>query len=267
MARNWTSYDSAAGSHDRIAGPKFFARPAADLVACMDVRGAQAILDVGTGSGLAALAAREAAPADAQVCGIDPSIEMVRTARSRGLSRVAVAALPGLPFAGATFDRVMASFVLSHVPSYEACLADMARVLRRGGRLGMTAWGPMQFAPRELWDSLADARMGKDRMAEATREGIPWEDFLTDPDHVRQALAGAGLATVQVEHREYEIRMTRTEFLATREQSISARFLRRALGAEEWDRFWQDAVAEFHRRFAEQIVFARDVWIGTGQKS
>src|SRR5581483_4603379 len=134
MARDWTSYDVAAGCHDSIAGPKYFARPAADLVACVDVRDARAILDVGTGSGLAALAARAAAPAEAQVTGVDASPEMARTARRKGLDRVAVASLPGLPFADGAFDRVMASFVVSHLPSYEAGLAEMARVLGPGGR-------------------------------------------------------------------------------------------------------------------------------------
>ena len=264
---NWTSYDAAARCHDAVAGPKFFARPAADLVASVDVHDAGAILDVGTGSAVAALAARALAPADAQVTGIDPSIEMLRTARRLGLDRVAVASAPGLPFAGGAFDRVIANFVVNHMPSYNAGLADMARVLRAGGRLGMTAWGPSQYAPRELWDALADACVGKDRMAQATRQAIPWEDWLTDPDHVREALAGAGLVAVQVDRREYDVRMTRAEYLATREKSVSARFLRHALAPEEWGRFWQHAVSEFERRFPEEIAFTRDVWIGTGRKN
>src|SRR5207247_73082 len=108
---------------------------------------------------------------------------------------------------------------------------------------------------RELWDSLCDARMGKDRMKEATQASIPWEDWLTDPRHVEQALTGAGLTGVEVERVEYDVHMTRAEFMSTREKSITARFMRHELGAEEWERFWQGAVAEFERRFADEIEF------------
>ncbi len=263
MASDWKSYDSAAGCHDSVTGPKMFVRPAADLVARLDVRHARSILDVGTGSGIAALAARDAAP-EALVCGADPSFEMLRAARGRGLQHVAVAALPRLPFADGAFDRVMASFVLSHVADYESALADMARVLRSGGRLGFTAWGAKQNDYRELWDALSAERLGKERIAEMTRGALPWEDWLTDERHVREALTRAGLRGVEVDRTEYDIQMTLAEFLSTREKSLNARFMKHALGATEWDRFWQAAVAEFERRFASRIVFTRDVLIGTG---
>lgn len=264
MASSWTSYDSAAGCHDSITGPKTFVRPAADLVARLGVSDARTILDVGTGSGIAASAARDAAPPDAFVAAIDPSVEMLRAARSHGLTRVVAAAVPGLPFADGSFDRVMASFVLSHVVPYGSALADMARVLCPGGRLGITAWGTKQNPYRELWDSLSAARMGKERMEEAMRAGVPWEDWLSDPRHVQEALAAAGLTAVQVERTEYEIQMSLEEFVSTRERSIVARFMREALGPAEWERFWQNARAEFQRRFEDQISFTRDVLIGTG---
>jgi SAM-dependent methyltransferase len=240
-----------------------FVRPAADLVTLTDVRGSRRILDVGTGSGIAAMAAAEAAP-EAFVAGVDPSFGMLRAARGRGLTHVTVGAVPGLPFADGTFDRVIASFVLSHVPDRKAALADMVRVVRPGGRVGITAWGTNQNDYRELWDALCEARVGKQRMEDAMRAGIPWEDWLTDPVHVREALTAAGLRGVEVERREYDVHMTLAEFLSTREKSLNARFLQSALGPEGWQRFWQDTVAEFERRFAEQIVFTRDVLIGTG---
>jgi ubiquinone/menaquinone biosynthesis C-methylase UbiE len=266
MKPNWTSYNSAAGCHDSVTGPKMFVRPAADLVARLDVRNAGTILDVGTGSGIAARAAQDAAP-EAFVTGVDPSFEMLRAARGRGLAHVAVAAAPGLPFADDTFHRVMASFVLSHVADYESALADMVRVLGPGGRLGITAWGAKQNDYRELWDSLSAQRMGKERMDEATRAGLPWEDWLTDERHVRESLAAAGLSRVEVERTEYDTHMSLAEFLSTREKSLTARFMKASLEPGEWESFFQNVVAEFERRFEEQILFTRDVLIGTGRQS
>ena len=49
-----------------------------------------------------------------------------------------------LPFADGTFDRVIAAEVLEHVPRDKAALAELARVLRPGGRMAVTVprWGP-----------------------------------------------------------------------------------------------------------------------------
>lgn len=50
----------------------------------------------------------------------------------------------GLPFDDAAFDRVIASEVLEHVPDDSAACAELARVLKPGGRLAVTvpAWWP-----------------------------------------------------------------------------------------------------------------------------
>src|SRR5713226_4022206 len=60
MTDHWRSYDSAAGVHDRVAVPHFFAPPARDLVSKVGLRPGCAVLDVGARSGVAAfLAIRE----------------------------------------------------------------------------------------------------------------------------------------------------------------------------------------------------------------
>ncbi|HCP62483.1 MAG TPA: hypothetical protein DIU14_08460, partial [Actinobacteria bacterium] len=44
-----------------------------------------------------------------------------------------------LPFRAATFDVVLSLFVLSHLHRLDTALFDMLRVLRSGGRAGVTA--------------------------------------------------------------------------------------------------------------------------------
>ena len=266
MAGHWTSYDSAAECHDRLAAPSFFEQPARDLVARIDARSATRILDVGTGSGLAALLAAKVADSHAIVVGIDPSLEMLRIGRSHGLRFVVASVAPGLPFADQVFDRVLASFVLSHVSSYESGLSDMVRVLKAGGRLGVTTWGSMQNEYREFWQSLAESFVDKKDLAEATREALPWEDWFTDPGHLEQGLQGAGLTDVGVHRVLYMIHMNITDFLAIREASLQARFMRQNLDAGRWDRFKKTAITEFHRRFKDPIDHTRDVLIAVGTR-
>jgi ubiquinone/menaquinone biosynthesis C-methylase UbiE len=125
-------YDSAAADHDRLAVPAIFAEPARDLVARTGLPAAGRILDIGTGTGIAARLAIELAHPGTIVVGLDPSLEMLRVARSHDLLCLAVGAVPGLPYPDAAFDRILANFVLSHLTSYRTALLDIVRVLRPG---------------------------------------------------------------------------------------------------------------------------------------
>ena len=245
MAGKWTSYDVAAESHDRLAVPTFFDQPARDLVAKLDLASAASVLDIGTGSGVAAQHAAEVAVTSARVVGIDPSLEMLRIARSHGLRCLAVAITPGLPFANRTFDRVLASFVLSHIPSYEDGLLDITRLLKPHGRLGVTCWGSIENEYRAFWQSLAERFVSKQILADSTREALPWEEWFTEPDHLANAFQATGLIGVEVHRVVYTIHANISDFLALREASLQARFMRQALSVSEWERFKETAAMEF----------------------
>jgi ubiquinone/menaquinone biosynthesis C-methylase UbiE len=87
-------------------------------------------LDVGTGCGrwLATLAGR--APS---VVGLDVSREML--ARAPGEFLRVQAAAEQLPFPDASFDFVVSSLTIGHVPDLTAWTREVARVLRPGGML------------------------------------------------------------------------------------------------------------------------------------
>lgn len=96
------------------------------------------ILEVGVGTGLS-LADY---PPDAEVFGVDLSRAMLLKAiekiEKRGLSHVRlIAAMDAcrLGFDDASFDAVVAQFVITLVPEPEAALNEMARVLRPGGEI------------------------------------------------------------------------------------------------------------------------------------
>jgi SAM-dependent methyltransferase len=96
-----------------------------------DVRG-KTLLDVGTGTGRAAIVL---AQAGARVTGIDASNEMLAVARPRAAqAAVAISFQHGdahaLGFGDQSFDAVISLRVLMHTPRWQTCLAELCRVSR-----------------------------------------------------------------------------------------------------------------------------------------
>ncbi len=103
----------------------------------------EAVLDVATGTGWTA---RRLAVRGARVTGIDISSAIIDAARRlsaiEGLRiEFRVADAERLPFEDGAFDAVVSSFGVIFAGNPEITAAELARVCRRGGRLGLTAWG------------------------------------------------------------------------------------------------------------------------------
>jgi SAM-dependent methyltransferase len=90
------------------------------------------LLEVGPGTGR--FAARCAAELGCEVVGADTSPAMVAATREAGIKAVQ-ADVQDLPFADGSFDAAVAAWMLYHVPDVDRALAELARVLRPGGRL------------------------------------------------------------------------------------------------------------------------------------
>lgn len=104
------------------------------------------MLDAGCGDGL--FARQVAAPT---VVGIDNSPAMVERARSRGVDARA-ARIEELPFEDGAFDVVVCNWVLYHLPDVDRGIAELARVLRPGGRFVGAYNGERHM--EELWSLL-----------------------------------------------------------------------------------------------------------------
>jgi demethylmenaquinone methyltransferase/2-methoxy-6-polyprenyl-1,4-benzoquinol methylase len=121
------------------------------LVAAIDPRPGERVLDVATGTGLVAA---ELAASGADVVGLDQSEEMLAVARGRLGARVTL--LRGeaerLPFADGEFDALTFTYLLRYVDDRAATMRELARVVRPGGRIGMVEFGvPQAAALRALW--------------------------------------------------------------------------------------------------------------------
>ncbi|HET8528723.1 MAG TPA: class I SAM-dependent methyltransferase [Gaiellaceae bacterium] len=93
----------------------------------------EAFLDAGCGDGryLAALAAE----LPARRAGVDLSSRILETAAQRVEADYRQASLESLPFDDGSFDLVLCTQVIEHVPRPELAVFELARVLRPGGRL------------------------------------------------------------------------------------------------------------------------------------
>lgn len=158
--------------------------PAAQvLVDRAGVTAGKRVLDVATGSGGVAVAA---ARAGGDVVGVDITDawfdEARRAAHAAG---VEVALLVGdaerLPVRTEAFDVVLSGFGAIFAPRHDIMAAELVRVCRRGGRIGLTAWTPEGASHR--------------MMSTLTRGLPPPPAFVTpsirwgQPSHVRQVFS------------------------------------------------------------------------------
>jgi SAM-dependent methyltransferase len=91
------------------------------------------VVEVGGGQG--ELAERMQSELGARVSFLDQSERMVELARARGIEDAQVGDARDLPFVDESFDVAVAAWMLYHVADLDCALAELARVLRPGGRL------------------------------------------------------------------------------------------------------------------------------------
>jgi ubiquinone/menaquinone biosynthesis C-methylase UbiE len=131
----WATKD--AGAYHGLAG-RVTARFAEPLLDAVDAGRETRLLDVATGPGYVAA---KAAQRGAEAVGVDFSDTMLAYARDHvpGVEFVHADAT-ALPFDDATFDAVVAAFLLLHLGAPERAVAEAARVLRPGGRAAFSVW-------------------------------------------------------------------------------------------------------------------------------
>lgn len=112
-----------------------FIPPLLDLA---EVTEKMSILDIGSGPGYVAASASERG---ARATGLDFSSAMVAIAREKFPHvEFQEGDAQNLPFADASFDRVVANFALLHVAEPEGVMSEACRVLKRDGRFAFTTW-------------------------------------------------------------------------------------------------------------------------------
>ncbi|GAB3652175.1 class I SAM-dependent methyltransferase [Glycomyces tarimensis] len=113
---------------------RVYRRLAADVTAAAPADGA--VLDIGTGPGVLLMELARSRP-DLKLTGVDVSADMIDAARRNlgDTAAVRTADVAALPFDPESFDVVVASFTAHHWDDPLAGAAEIARVLRPGGRM------------------------------------------------------------------------------------------------------------------------------------
>ncbi|HUE25930.1 MAG TPA: class I SAM-dependent methyltransferase [Solirubrobacteraceae bacterium] len=144
------------------------------LVDVIDPKPGERVLDVATGTGMVAFAL---AGRGCDVVGLDQSERMLGGARAKLKARPELAGrvsfIQGeaerLPFADGEFDALSFTYLLRYVDDRRATMAELARVVRPGGRIGMLEFGVPGSPPlRALWRAY-------------TRAGLPALGRLASP--------------------------------------------------------------------------------------
>src|SRR5437867_8632791 len=118
--------------------------PAAELVRRAGLRAGQRVLDVACGTGVVAVTA---ARLGAQVTGLDLTPELLERARENArIAGVDIEWYQGdveeLPFADEAYDTVLSQFGHIFAPRPDVAIAEMLRVLKRGGTIAFSTWPP-----------------------------------------------------------------------------------------------------------------------------
>lgn len=170
-------FDQLAPGYDQGSVP-WFTPIGARLVELTRPRPGDRVVDIGSGRGAASFALIDAVGPGGRVSAVDLSSEMVDRLRSeaadRGVTNLDVHVGEASPehLEAAAFDVATASLVLFFDPEPELTLRRWLALLRPGGRIGLSTFGPtdgawtaaeavlLQYAPPALLDARTTGRSG-----------------------------------------------------------------------------------------------------------
>ena len=197
-ARATTTYNAAADSYDDP--PNFFwERFGRRTIEHLNLQPGARVLDVCCGSGASAIPAAEKVGPKGFVLGIDLAERLLERASSkaekRGLHNLEfrIGDMLDLRLPRSEFDAVVCVFGIFFVPDMRAGVQALWEVVRPGGKLAITTWGPRWFEPATtaFWNSVREVR------PDLYKGFNPW-DRICDPESVRALLAEAGIQQAEI---------------------------------------------------------------------
>jgi ubiquinone/menaquinone biosynthesis C-methylase UbiE len=211
-ARRAASTYSAAADHYERPALGFWDRWGAGTVSRLALSRGEAVLDLCCGAGGSAIPAARAVGSDGRVLGVDLAVPLLELARAKAARarltnvefRRGDATRTGLP--SGSFDAVVCVFGVFFAGDMPAFAAEMWRMVRPGGTLAITTWGPGWCEPAStvFWDCV--------RAAEPSlyRAFNPWDE-ITTPDALCRLFARAGIEAASAQPTAGEHHLDRPE--------------------------------------------------------
>src|SRR5689334_11319600 len=139
MTTMTSTLDSVIGSTLQIVGE--------NLCEAVDIAAGERVLDVAAGNGNASLAAARRGAEVTATDYVDALLDGTRArAASEGLAiKTREADAEALPCADASYDVVLSTFGVMFTPNPQRSSAELLRVCRPGGRIGLASWTPTGF--------------------------------------------------------------------------------------------------------------------------
>src|SRR4030095_4778718 len=197
-ARAAVTYNAAADHYDDPANSFWERFGRATIERIRPSRGSR-VLGVCCGSGASALPAAEMVGPEGFVLGIDLAANLLELARKKAAARglvnteFRVGDMLDLHLDAGQFDAVVCVFGIFFVPDMPAAVRALWHVVRPGGRLAVTTWGPRFFEPATtaFWNAVRDVR------PDLYKGFNPW-DRICDPTSLRALLREGGIEHVEI---------------------------------------------------------------------
>lgn len=192
------TYNSAADHFDD-APLAFWERYGRRTVELLSLQPGATVLDVGCGTGASALPAAELVRPHGSVLGVDLAEKLLEKARVKAAQRqihnveFRLADMMALGVPDAQYDAVMSVFSIFFLPDMEAAVTELWRMVKPGGKLAITTWGPNFFEPAyTVWREAV--RIERPDLYNAFN---PW-DRINSPEQLRRLLENSGVTNIDM---------------------------------------------------------------------
>ena len=201
----WQLAKDSAEGYARILVPAILGPAARTLVDFLPWTGVETVLDAGCGTGAAlGFAAAKAGPT-ATLVGLDVNQGMLEVAKSgdafaENEPQWVNASMEAMPFKEGHFDVVLCAQTLQFLKAPESALAEIHRVLKPGGRLGLSLWCGIQENP--YFHALTQAI--SHQIGASTAAGLEAAFDLTGPAEIQHLVHAAGFSDIKLEQGQFE---------------------------------------------------------------
>ncbi|WP_112237218.1 class I SAM-dependent methyltransferase [Kribbella monticola] len=236
------------------------------------------VLDVGCGTGNAALAA---AARGAVVTGVDPASRLLAVARERAAAqKLTVDFLAGdaasLPVADQSVDVVLSVFAVIFAPDAAAAIGELTRVVAPDGRIVVTAWPPggSMSVVNAAAEKFMSEVFGRPHTSASESAGTPKPLAWHDPEALGAAFAPYGFAVEVIRKslvfesasaEQYLERSATHPMAVSADRALSQRPDADELRAELWSRLL--AAAKSVNEDPDGYRFTADYTIATAYRS